>query len=90
MSEWKELVAEGARIGGLGDTELQWDSYRIILRELILEEKQRKKVSKNVVQRKETEPSQKRIAAADHRSTGKKLSEAIRAKWSDSVSFLIC
>ncbi|MCO5585935.1 hypothetical protein L7F22_039870 [Adiantum nelumboides] len=34
VEEWKEFVANGARIGSVGDTSYNWNSYDTILREL--------------------------------------------------------
>ncbi|MCO5596841.1 hypothetical protein L7F22_050911 [Adiantum nelumboides] len=69
LREWEELIADTARRGSDGDVVYQWNSYNILMMELI---NSNKKI--HVKMQKTGRKS------ADHR---RKISEAIRAKWAD-------
>ena len=71
--EWKDMIAEAARKGDEGDTIYEWDSYLSIRRHLRSLSKSEKK-KKEVVCRG--------ALSAEHRL---RISEAIKAKWSDPV-----
>ena len=55
IQEWKDVIAENARIGNLGDDELQWDSYTILkdkLRQEHINNKKKKKEREKARERK--------------------------------------
>ncbi|KAL0354413.1 UNVERIFIED_CONTAM: hypothetical protein Sradi_3888200 [Sesamum radiatum] len=75
--EWQNLIAVAARRGLLGEEELDWDSYKILSKELEQEWLQ------SVEQRK-TKPRPKGSKRAPKSAEQKrKISEAIAAKWAD-------
>lgn len=73
VQEWKDIIAETARVGYMGDNEFQWDSYHILKEELrreyFAEAKKRKK--------KQSGP---RSWTLEQRL---RISESVRAKWDD-------
>ena len=73
IQEWKDVIAENARIGNLGDDELQWDSYTILKEQLRQEHINNKKKKKERVHR--SLPLEQRL----------KISASVRAKWEDPV-----
>ncbi|XP_022998154.1 uncharacterized protein LOC111492886 [Cucurbita maxima] len=76
--QWKDLIAEASRQGGLGEEELQWDSYQIMNEQL-------KKEWQESVEQRKTMPrpvgGRRAPKSAEQR---KKISESISAKWADS------
>jgi len=83
IKDWKEVIAEAARLGGVQDEELQWGSYNAIKQAfrkeelaLIRDEKMRRKM-----EQKAAAKAQRHLTcSAEHRQ---KISDAIRAKWQD-------
>eukprot|EP01018_Ginkgo_biloba_P028014 Gb_24726 [translate_table: standard] len=76
--DWQESIAEAARIGGDGETELQWGDYEILKDKLHQEWLQVVAMEKAMAKEKH---GGKRVGkTAEQR---KKISEAIRAKWAD-------
>lgn len=76
VQQWKDSIAEIARVGILGDDELQWDSYLVLKAELRRQYFSTKRKKKLKLPR--SLPSEQRL----------KISESIRAKWADPVSSL--
>ncbi|XP_077236513.1 muscle M-line assembly protein isoform X2 [Tasmannia lanceolata] len=75
--EWKNLIAEASRKGYVGEDELQWDSYKILDKQLEEEwvesiEKRKSMPRPKGSKRAPKSPEQRR-----------KISEAISAKWAD-------
>ena len=81
--QWKDLIAEASRQGGLGEEELQWDSYQIMNEQL-------KKEWQESVEQRKTMPrpvgGRRAPKSAEQR---KKISESISAKWADSVCLVL-
>lgn len=77
--EWCDMIAEMARVGFYGETELQWDSYELLQEELKQECPQslHKRISKLRKQNSSRGPK-----SPEQR---KRIAEAIRAKWTDPV-----
>ncbi|GFP90566.1 hypothetical protein PHJA_001200700 [Phtheirospermum japonicum] len=75
--EWQNLIAVAAREGLLGEDELQWDSYKILSKEL------EKEWLQSVEQRKSTPRSKGNKRAPKSAEQKRKISEAIAAKWAD-------
>ncbi|KAJ1686384.1 hypothetical protein LUZ63_017774 [Rhynchospora breviuscula] len=75
--EWRNIIADAARVGLYGDKELHWDSY-----ELLQEELEREWVQS--VQRRRSMPRQ-HISSRAPKSLEqrKRIAEAIRTKWTD-------
>lgn len=82
VKDWKEVVANTARVGGLGEEELEWGTFERIQTKWRLEEL--------AVMREEKERLLE-IRKAEARSLGcsvahrKAISDAIRAKWAEPV-----
>lgn len=78
--EWKNCVAEAARMGGLGEEELQWNSYTILKKKLRLAAAAQTRLEKKEAKAKleATRP----LKSKEHRL---RISAAIRAKWEDPV-----
>ncbi|KAK4427456.1 hypothetical protein Salat_1514500 [Sesamum alatum] len=74
--EWQNLIAVAAQKGLLGEEELQWDSYKILSKELEQEWLQ------SVEQRKTKRPKGSKRAPKSAEQK-RKISEAISAKWAD-------
>ncbi|KAL3632846.1 hypothetical protein CASFOL_025830 [Castilleja foliolosa] len=75
--EWQNLIAVAAREGLLGEDELQWDSYRILNKQL------EKEWLQSVEQRKSMPRSKGNKRAPKSPEQKRKISEAISAKWAD-------
>ena len=78
--QWQNLIAEAAKLGYVGEEELQWNSYETLDKGLKLEwvetvERRRKRPMVHGSKSKPKSPEQK-----------KKIAEAISAKWADPVS----
>ncbi|XP_058107138.1 uncharacterized protein LOC131250816 isoform X2 [Magnolia sinica] len=75
--EWQNMIAEASRKGYTGEDELQWDSYRIL-------DKQLKKEWLESIEKRKTAPRPKGSKRAPKSpEQRKKISEAISAKWAD-------
>lgn len=80
--EWQNLVAETAQKGLLGEEELQWDSYKILDKQLEQQWLQSVEKRKSMPRAKGSKRAPK---SADQK---RKISEAIAAKWADPVRYL--
>lgn len=80
--EWQNLIAVAARKGLLGEEELQWDSYKILDKQLEQEWLQSVEQRKNMPRPKGSKRAPK---SAEQK---RKISEAIAAKWADPVRSL--
>lgn len=77
--EWQNLIAEASRKGIAGEDELQWDSYKILDRQL-------KQEWLESVEKRKTIPRPKGSKRAPKSpEQRKKISDAISAKWADPV-----
>ncbi|KAJ4751302.1 muscle M-line assembly protein [Rhynchospora pubera] len=74
--EWRNIIAEAARIGSCGDKELHWDSY-----ELLQEELEREWVQSVQMRRSMLRQHIKRAPMSLEQK--KRIAEAVRAKWTD-------
>ena len=77
--DWQNLIAESARKGLQGEEQLQWDSYKILDKELQQQWQQSVEKRKSMPRPKGSKRAPK--SAAQKR----KISEAIAAKWADPV-----
>ncbi|XP_047957991.1 uncharacterized protein LOC125203642 [Salvia hispanica] len=75
--DWQNLIAESARKGLQGEEQLQWDSYKILDKELQQQWQQSVEKRKSMPRPKGSKRAPK--SAAQKR----KISEAIAAKWAD-------
>ncbi|KAL0429964.1 UNVERIFIED_CONTAM: hypothetical protein Sradi_0622400 [Sesamum radiatum] len=75
--EWQSLIAEAAQKGLSGEEELQWDSYKILDKQLAKEWLQSVEERKNMPRPKGSKRAPK---SAEQK---RKISEAISAKWAD-------
>ncbi|KAE7998966.1 hypothetical protein FH972_003455 [Carpinus fangiana] len=75
--EWQNLIAEASRGGSVGEEELQWDSYRILDKQL------KEEWLESVEQRKLTPRPKGSKRAPKSLEQRRKISEAISAKWGD-------
>ncbi|GAB4849975.1 hypothetical protein Ancab_029274 [Ancistrocladus abbreviatus] len=75
--EWRNLVAEAARMGLVHEEELQWDSYEILSKQL------QQEWSVNVEQRKRMPRPKGGKRAPKSLEQRRKIAEAISAKWAD-------
>ncbi|KAI3455686.1 hypothetical protein Pfo_012349 [Paulownia fortunei] len=75
--EWQNLIAMAARKGLLGEEELQWDSYKILSKQLEQEWLQSVEERKSMARPKGSKRAPK---SAEQK---RKISEAIAAKWAD-------
>lgn len=80
--EWRNLIAVAARKGLLGEEELQWDSYKVLNRQLDKEWLQSIEQRKNAPK---TKGSKRAPKSAEQK---RKISQAIAAKWADPVRSL--
>lgn len=80
--EWQNLIAETAQKGLLGEEELQWDSYKILDKQLEQQWLQSVEKRKSMPRAKGSKRAPK---SADQK---RKISEAIAAKWTDPVRSL--
>ncbi|KAK6911343.1 Nuclease associated modular domain 3 [Dillenia turbinata] len=75
--DWQNLIAEAARSGYVDEVELQWDSYKILDKQLVQEwvesVEQRKKMPRPAGSKRAPKSAEQR----------RKISEAISAKWAD-------
>lgn len=76
--EWQNLIAEASRKGLSGQEELQWNSYKILNRQL------EKHWMQSVEQRK-TRRQKGNKRAPKSAEQRRKIAEAIAAKWADPV-----
>jgi len=76
LLEWEDMIAEAARIGAYGEEELQWDAYAILKEKMHQEWLQALKMEKAMSKHKD-----KRAPKSVEQK--KKISEAIKAKWTD-------
>eukprot|EP00268_Persea_americana_P063060 TRINITY_DN8138_c0_g2_i1.p1 TRINITY_DN8138_c0_g2~~TRINITY_DN8138_c0_g2_i1.p1 ORF type:complete len:576 (-),score=139.64 TRINITY_DN8138_c0_g2_i1:418-2145(-) len=75
--EWQNLIAEASRKGIAGEDELQWDSYKILDRQL-------KQEWLESIEKRKTIPRPKGSKRAPKSpEQRKKISDAISAKWAD-------
>ena len=82
FTEWKETIAEAARVGEPGDEDLEWDSYKKIKSAYKLEEQRAKRRESEVLRARLKPERKKKIVSDAHR---KAISDAIRAKWTEPV-----
>ncbi|KAG8380225.1 hypothetical protein BUALT_Bualt07G0171200 [Buddleja alternifolia] len=75
--EWQNLIAVAARQGLFGEEELQWDSHKILSKQLEQEWIQSVELRKSMVRPKGSKRAPK---SAEQK---RKISEAIAAKWAD-------
>lgn len=75
--DWQNLIAENGRKGLLGEEELQWDSYKILDKQLVEEWTQSVEERKKMRRPKGSKRAPKSIEQR------RKISEAIAAKWAD-------
>lgn len=80
--DWQNLIAETAQKGLLGEEELQWDSYKILDKQLEQQWLQSVEKRKSMPRAKGSKRAPK---SADQK---RKISEAIAAKWADPVRSL--
>lgn len=80
--DWQNLIAETARVGLQGEEELQWDSYKILDKQLQLQWQQSVEKRRNMPRLKGSKRAPK---SAEQK---RKISEAIAAKWADPVRSL--
>ncbi|KAL2621920.1 hypothetical protein R1flu_002125 [Riccia fluitans] len=73
LKEWKQYVAEAARVGALGEQEYEWNSYSKLKRKL-------RDYSRPPIDSGTNRPKQRRARSEEHRL---KIAAAIRAKWED-------
>jgi len=78
LLEWEDMIAEAARIGAYGEEELQWDAYAILKEKMHQEWLRALKMEKAMGKHKD-----KRAPKSVEQK--KKISEAVKAKWADSV-----
>ncbi len=78
--EWQNLIAEASRQGFVGEEELQWDSYKILDKQLKYE------WVESVEQRKMMSRPKGSKRAPKSLEQRRKIEEAISAKWADPVS----
>jgi hypothetical protein len=71
LLEWEEIIAESARVGADGEDELQWDSYAVL----------KEKMLQDWLQVVKHKCKDKRAPKSAEQK--KKISEAIKAKWTD-------
>ncbi len=88
VRDWQEAVAEAARQGGLGDEEVEWDTYKNLKQQIRLEQLTAAKQDR--IQLKEERRAMRKAMrgngySLEHRM---KISEAIRAKWEDPVNII--
>jgi hypothetical protein len=88
IGEWREAIAEAARVGGLDDDELEWDTYKNLKHQIRLQQLAAAKQDR--LQLKQEMRALKKAMRGpgytmEHRM---KISEAIRAKWEDPVSIV--
>jgi hypothetical protein len=83
LKEWKNFVAEEARVGGLGEDEMQWNSYTVIKRQLRVAEAALSRLEKKKSAKAPKPP--RPLKSEEHRL---KISAAIRAKWEDPVRII--
>lgn len=77
VEEWKETIAETARLGDFGDEELQWGSYKILKEELRRE---------HCTAMKENQKREKVATARTWTLEQRlKISESVRARWEDPI-----
>ncbi|KAG8388450.1 hypothetical protein BUALT_Bualt02G0127100 [Buddleja alternifolia] len=76
--EWQNLIAVAAREGLSGEEELQWDSYKILTKQLDKEWLHSVEERKNMARPKGSKRAPK---SAEQK---RKISEAISAKWADA------
>lgn len=81
FKEWKEMIAEVARVGDDGDVVYQWNSYMTIMKELrdawTLSLKEARNTKRKMPRPRIRKPHSLELKA--------KISEAIKAKWADPV-----
>ncbi|KAL7100329.1 hypothetical protein ACP275_09G139900 [Erythranthe tilingii] len=75
--QWQDLIAVAARKGFLGEEELQWDSYKVLSKQLEKEWVQSVEERRNAPRIKGSKRAPK---SAEQK---RKISEAIAAKWAD-------
>lgn len=75
--EWQNLIADASRRGFGGEKEMQWDSYRVLDKQLEQE------WLDSIEQRKSTPRSKGNKRAPKSPEQRRKISEAISAKWND-------
>lgn len=78
--EWKELIAEAARVGAPGEEEFEWDSYMKIKEQYKLEDLKAERQKKVALRATLKSERQRKPVSEAHR---KAISDAIRAKWAD-------
>lgn len=78
--EWKELIAEAARVGAPGEEEFEWDSYMKIKEQYKLEGLKAARQRKAALRATLKSERQRKPVSEAHR---KAISDAIRAKWAD-------
>jgi hypothetical protein len=88
IGEWREAIAETARVGGLDDDELEWDTYKNLKHQIRLQQLAAAKQDRLRL-KQEMRALKKAMRGPgytmEHRM---KISEAIRAKWEDPVSIV--
>ncbi|CAM6109987.1 unnamed protein product [Calypogeia fissa] len=85
LKEWKNCVAEAARVGGIGEEEMQWNSYSVLKKQMseaseAKSRADRKERAEARQQDKDRVKSKRTVKSEEHRL---KISAAIRAKWED-------
>ncbi|KAF5198702.1 muscle M-line assembly protein [Thalictrum thalictroides] len=75
--EWQNLIAEASRKGYHGEEELQWDSYKILDKQL------QQEWLESIEQRKSMPRAKGNKRAPKSPEQRRKISEAISAKWND-------
>lgn len=75
--EWQNLIAEASRRGYVGEEELEWDSYKILDKQL------EREWLESVEQRKKMPRPKGSKRAPKSLEQRRKISEAISAKWAD-------
>ncbi|KAG0597980.1 hypothetical protein M758_12G035000 [Ceratodon purpureus] len=81
VCNWKQVIAEAARVGGPEDEEYEWDSYKNIKEQYRLEELQAGRRAREALRAtQKVERAKKKPITDSHR---KAISDAIRAKWAD-------
>ena len=85
FKEWKELVANAARVGDSDDEEHEWNTYSKLSTQLRRDVLDATRRAKQVVVDRRKANTQARKAVGVSEAHRKAISDAIRAKWEDPV-----
>ena len=85
FKEWKEMVANAARVGDSDDEEHEWNSYSKLSNQLRRDVTFATRRAKQVVVDRHKANTQARKAVGVSEAHRKAISDAIKAKWEDPV-----